>query len=247
MKKLAAELVTIVLGVLIALGVDDWRQRFQGWLHRHDLFAAIAPERVAILASGRLMSTEDRGAVIGWLVAQPEVRVIRVERAQARSAVAVQAQPEPEEVIADPIALPEHVSSDARLGFTLWLETAPERTSAQEIELQRCLKNYARDHGLVLQGGLFSSVVRGAERSLGLHDQVALIHWLVSQPLVCTVMVSPLSPKLDAPARIDDGALTVHNPNVLTMALKILYQMQRITSLEYVQILGGYVRPAQAA
>ena len=26
MKKLAAELVTIVLGVLIALGVDGWRQ-----------------------------------------------------------------------------------------------------------------------------------------------------------------------------------------------------------------------------
>jgi len=76
---------------------------------------------------------------------------------------------------------------------------------------------------------------------------VALIHWLVSQPLVCTVMVSPLSPKLDAPARIDDGALTVHNPNVLTMALKILYQMQRITPQQYVQILGGYVRPAQAA
>jgi hypothetical protein len=154
--------------------------------------------------------------------------------------------PEPEEVIAGPIVESAHASSDARLGFTLWLETAPERTSTQEIELQRCLKNYARDHGLVLQGGLFCSVVRGAERSLGLCDQVALVHWLVSQPLVCTVMVSPLSPKPDA-ARPGDGALTVHNPNVLTMALKILYQMQRITPQQYVQILGGYVRPAQAA
>jgi len=26
MKKMAAELITIILGVLIALGVDDWRQ-----------------------------------------------------------------------------------------------------------------------------------------------------------------------------------------------------------------------------
>jgi hypothetical protein len=231
---------------LDALGVDTRRQRFQAWVRRHELFAAIAPERLAVLASGRLMSAEDRGVVIGWRVAQPEVLVIRVERAQARSAVAVQAQPEPEEVIAGQTCASEHVSSDARLGFTLWLETAPERPSAQEIELQRCLKNFARDHGLVLHGGLFCSVVRGAERSLGLCDQVALIHWLVSQPLVCTVMVSPLSPKPDA-ARPGDGAPTVHNPNVLTMALKILYQMQRITPQQYVQILGGYVRPVQAA
>jgi hypothetical protein len=223
---------------LDAQGVDDWRQRFQTWLRRHELFAAIAPERVAILSSGRLISAEDRGAVIGWLVAQPEVLVIRVERTQARGAVAVQAATEPE---------PDPEPSAAPLGFKLWLETAPERTSAQEIELQRCLKNYARDHGLVLQGGLFASTVRGAERSLGLPDQVALIHWLVSQPLVCTVMVSPLSPKLDAAARPDDGALTVHNPNVLTMALKVLYQLQRITPRQYVQMLGGYVRPARVA
>ncbi len=152
---------------------------------------------------------------------------------------------EPENMIAGVASEPE--PSAAPLGFTLWLETAPERTSAHEIELQRCLKNYARDHGLALQGGLFSSKVRGAGRSLGLCDQVALIHWLVSQPLVCTVMVSPLSPKLDMEARPGDGALTVHNPNVLTMALKVLYQSQRITPQQYVQILGGYVRSAQAA
>ncbi len=80
---------------LDAQGVDDWRQRFQTWLRQHELFAAIAPERVAILASGRLISAEDRGAVIGWLVAQPEVLVIRVERTPTRCAVTVQARPRP--------------------------------------------------------------------------------------------------------------------------------------------------------
>jgi hypothetical protein len=44
MKKLAAELVTIVLGVLIALGVDDWRQGREEMAIAHDHLVDLTAE-----------------------------------------------------------------------------------------------------------------------------------------------------------------------------------------------------------
>lgn len=44
MKKLAAELITIILGVLIALGVDDWRQRREEMAIAHDHLVDLTAE-----------------------------------------------------------------------------------------------------------------------------------------------------------------------------------------------------------
>ena len=52
--------------------------------HGVGLVAAIAPCRVAVLAIGRAMTEADRGAVLGWLVAQPEVVFIHIERRLSR-------------------------------------------------------------------------------------------------------------------------------------------------------------------
>jgi len=63
-----------------AAAISQWRHRMQTHLASIGLVAAIAPCRVAVLAIGRAMTEADRGAVLGWLVAQPEVVFIHIER-----------------------------------------------------------------------------------------------------------------------------------------------------------------------
>jgi hypothetical protein len=61
-------------------GVERWRKRLQAYLSTHGLVAAIAPERIAVLPICRSLTLLDRGLVIGWLIAQPEVVFVHIER-----------------------------------------------------------------------------------------------------------------------------------------------------------------------
>lgn len=67
-----------------AASIGHWRQRMQSHLASIGLVAAIAPCRAAVLAVGRRLTDADRGAVLGWLVAQPEVVFVHIERRTAR-------------------------------------------------------------------------------------------------------------------------------------------------------------------
>ena len=79
-----------------AEGIEQWRQRLRTFLSSHGLNAAISPSCVLVVTPSRPISPFDRGAVIGWLTAQPEVVVVRIERdpglqrrAQQRLGIAV--------------------------------------------------------------------------------------------------------------------------------------------------------------
>lgn len=67
---------------LDAAGVDRWRKRLQLYLSANHMQAAIAPGRIAVmpLARGLPLTGYDRGLVVGWLIAQPEVAFVHVER-----------------------------------------------------------------------------------------------------------------------------------------------------------------------
>lgn len=60
--------------------VRHWHQRLHNHLSLLGLVAAISPQRIAIRRMGGAVSPFDRGMVIGWLIAQPEVVLVRIDR-----------------------------------------------------------------------------------------------------------------------------------------------------------------------
>lgn len=60
--------------------VQRWHRRLQAYLTARGLVAAISPQRIAIVRSGGAISPFDRGMVVGWLIAQPEVVFVHIER-----------------------------------------------------------------------------------------------------------------------------------------------------------------------
>lgn len=73
-----------------AAQVQDWHQRLQVHLKRQGLMAAISPTRLAIWRTGEELGSFDRGLVMGWLIAQTEVVLVRIER-QAEAYAALHA------------------------------------------------------------------------------------------------------------------------------------------------------------
>ena len=63
-----------------AEGIEQWRLRLRTFLDSHGLNAAISPSCVLVVTPSRPITPFDRGAVMGWLTAQPEVVVVRIER-----------------------------------------------------------------------------------------------------------------------------------------------------------------------
>jgi hypothetical protein len=56
------------------------RDRLQAFPLPHSLIAAIALERIAVLPLGRPFTSGDRGLVVGWLIARPEVVFVHIDR-----------------------------------------------------------------------------------------------------------------------------------------------------------------------
>ena len=63
-----------------AAAVQHWRKRLHDHLAAHGLVAAISPAHVAVLSVGRAITPAARGLVIGWLMTQAEVVLVRIER-----------------------------------------------------------------------------------------------------------------------------------------------------------------------
>jgi hypothetical protein len=67
-------------GRLDADAVAAWNSRLRAFLRKRRLLGAIAPRRLAVLSPGACPTPFERGVLIGWLVAQPEVVFVRVQR-----------------------------------------------------------------------------------------------------------------------------------------------------------------------
>jgi len=60
--------------------VAAWKLRLRKYLRNRQLLGVIAPSRAGASSGGPLTTPLERGVLISWLVAQPEVVFVRVER-----------------------------------------------------------------------------------------------------------------------------------------------------------------------
>jgi len=62
------------------LAFGRWRNRLQVFLLPRGLIAAVALDHVAVLPLGRSLTPDDRRLVVGWLIAQPEIVFVHIDR-----------------------------------------------------------------------------------------------------------------------------------------------------------------------
>jgi hypothetical protein len=137
--------------------------------------------------------------------------------------------------------------AEPHLGFLLQVEPRPGFTVAEARQLDRALEDYAESHELDLSGGQLVLVVSSEDRSLTVTDQVDFMDWLIDQSGISCVRVSTLTSKLDisgAHSVWQAGAAHVSVCDLGVIGLTILYRARRITADLYLQILGGFMRPA---
>ena len=130
------------------------------------------------------------------------------------------------------------------LGFTLRILARPGLGPAAEEAFADRLEAYMSEHELFTRGGPLCCVVWCPERSLTATDQVDLIDWLAGDLVPVTVLLSPLSTVLDRPAPSEDGCVRVDGSDLTLIPLTWLYRCRRISAELFLQILGGFVRPA---
>ena len=136
------------------------------------------------------------------------------------------------------------VRPEVRLAFSVRIVPGPGVTEPMTRLFLRALEDYAEGHGLVLHGTQLLWHVSSDERSLTDKDQVDLLDWLVDRPLVREVMLTPLSDRTDPVASLQDGFVTLRSCDLCAVGLTLLYRCGRLTPPMYLEVLGGYVRPA---
>ncbi|MDN3923221.1 hypothetical protein [Roseateles violae] len=130
----------------------------------------------------------------------------------------------------------------AAKGFWLWVEPRPDTDVTDEVRFARAFEDYVGGQGLCLSGGPLLSQITGQTRSLSLQDQVNLIDWMLLQPQVRAVSVTPLAAELEPTLNSDVGLLRVPALDLGVIAVCLLYRMGRLKPEQYIEILGGYVR-----
>jgi len=134
-------------------------------------------------------------------------------------------------------------SGSEQLGFTVWIEPRPGTTFAEEGALARRLEDYGRARDLFFGGAPLCAVVFTEDRSLTASDQADLIDWLIDDPIVRSVAVSPLSSVIGRPASRGDGYLKVHTTDLTLIGVTLLYRNRALSGELYLRLLGGFVRP----
>jgi hypothetical protein len=137
--------------------------------------------------------------------------------------------------------------AEPHLGFLLQIEPRPAFTVAEARQLDRAVEDYVEAHELDLGGGQFVLIVSADDRSLTATDQVDFMDWLIDQPGISGVRVSTLTSKLDiseAHSVWQAGAAHISVCDLGVIGLTILYRARRVTADLYLQILGGFMRPA---
>ena len=93
---------------------------------------------------------------------------------------------------------------EPRLGFTVWIQPRPGIHPSAESAFARRLDDYLSERRLSMTGAPLCLALWSEERSLSAVDQVDFIEWLISDPISPTVVLSPLSERIDVVA--DRGA-----------------------------------------
>ncbi len=135
-------------------------------------------------------------------------------------------------------------NTEALLGFTLWVTPRPGLTDGEQGEYQRRLEDYIHGQDVFMRGDHLRGVIWSPERSMTAEDQVTLINWLIDDPAVSMFSLSPLNATLDDFALRDEGYLDVQPWDLGLIGLTVVYRMGRVDAKTYLQILGGFVRPA---
>jgi hypothetical protein len=130
------------------------------------------------------------------------------------------------------------------LGFTVWIEVRPRTTVAEQNAFMRRLQDHAEAQDLLLAGGPLCALVYSEDRSLTATDQVNLLDWLIDDPVVRAVAISPLSPRREGAGPREAGFLQVRATDLSLIGLTLLYRSRSLPAETYLQILGGFVRPA---
>ena len=130
------------------------------------------------------------------------------------------------------------------LGFTVWIQPRPGIHPSAESDFARRLDDYLSERRLSMTGAPLCLVLWSEDRSLSAVDQVDLIEWLISDPISPTVVLSPLSGQTHVVADRGAGWLRADVTDMTLIPLTWLYSVRRISAEQYLQILGGFVRPA---
>jgi len=128
-------------------------------------------------------------------------------------------------------------------GFTVWIAPRPGTTLAEQGALARRLEDYGAPRDLMIGGSPLCAVVFAEDRSLTARDQADLIDWLIDDPIVRSVAVSPLSSAIDRPTRRAEGYLKVQATDLTLIGVTLLYRNRALSAELYLQLLGGFVRP----
>lgn len=133
---------------------------------------------------------------------------------------------------------------ESHLGFTAWIQPRSGLHPSAEFAFSRRLEDYLAERNLSMTGGPLCLVLWSKERSLSAIDQVDFIDWLVNDPIVPTVGLSPLNERTDVVADRRAGWLRADVMDINLIPVTWLYRIHRISADQYLQILGGFVRPA---
>jgi len=133
---------------------------------------------------------------------------------------------------------------EPRLGFTVWIEPRTGMSPAAQAEFLRRMEDYLDARDLQCDGAPLRAVIWSPDHGLSATDQVELLDWLIADAAVCTASVSPLMRHSAEPASIADGYVLVRAADTAIAALSLLYRARRVSAELYLQILGGFIRPA---
>ena len=133
---------------------------------------------------------------------------------------------------------------EARLSFSVRIVPAPGQSEATWRRLLHEWEAHADEHALALEGTQLLWQVSALDRGLTEGDQVDLLDWLVDRPPVREVQMSALHERGDAVAQLEAGFVCLRCGDPCTASLTLLYRNRRLTASMYLQVLGGYMRPA---
>ncbi|KPF45254.1 hypothetical protein D621_18095 [beta proteobacterium AAP51] len=122
--------------------------------------------------------------------------------------------------------------------FTLELD-ASLGTPASLRALERAIVDYAEAHELEMSGMQLRFSVQAVGRPTTAEDQVALLDWLIDRPGWRRVRVGALR----GPSASHGAHLQVNSGDMALIGVTLLYRLGRLKAEQYLQILGGFVRP----
>jgi hypothetical protein len=128
---------------------------------------------------------------------------------------------------------------EAGAAFTLELDAAPGTPLSRVRDLERAIEDYADAHDLDMSGTQLRFLVQALGRPTTAEDQVALLDWLVDRPGLRRVRVGALRRS----AAGQGAHLQVASGDMAVIGVTLLYRLGRLNAEQYLEILGGFVRP----